>query len=105
MFAAKLRMAASEIANKAKRDAETQAQLDAANLAYERLARFEPVIGGALQCPGCWIEYGSHAPLVAVAGISAGAPPAWRALAVSTAPRLPLRTSNASQKRKASCNL
>jgi hypothetical protein len=78
LFAAKLRMAASEIANKAKRDAKTQAQIDAANLAYERFTQFKPEIGGVLQCPGCWIEYGSHAPLVAVAGINAGAPDAFR---------------------------
>ena len=77
-YATQLRMAASEIANKAKRDAETQAQLDAAQLAYQRLAQFEPVIGGTLQCPGCWIGYGSHAPLVAVPGVSPGAPDVFR---------------------------
>jgi hypothetical protein len=76
--ATQLRMAASEITNKAKRDAATQAQLDAAQLAYQRLAQFEPAIGGTLQCPGCWIEYCSHAPLVAVTGISPGAPDAFR---------------------------
>ena len=36
-----------------KTDIETQ--LTVANLCYERIATFEPEIGGNLQCPRCWI--------------------------------------------------
>jgi hypothetical protein len=77
-YSAQVRMAASEIANEAKQRAETKAQLDAADLAYERLSRFEPEIGGTLQCPSCWIHYGSQAPLVAIPAINPATTPGFR---------------------------
>jgi hypothetical protein len=72
---AELRKAVSEIANEAGRRAATK---EAADLAYERLVRFEPEIGGTLQCPSCWIHYGSQAPLVAVPAINPATTPGFR---------------------------
>jgi hypothetical protein len=57
-------------AEKVKRQAEADGDIEDASLAYERLARFEPEIGGALQCPICWIQYGAQAPLVAIPAVS-----------------------------------
>ena len=71
---AEVRKAASEFANEVRRRAETK---EAADLAYERLARFEPEIGGTLQCPGCWIHYGSQAPLVAIPAINPATTPGF----------------------------
>ncbi len=72
---AEVRKAASEFANEVRRRAETK---EAADLAYERLARFEPEIGGTLQCPGCWIHYGSQAPLVDIPAINPAMTPGFR---------------------------
>jgi hypothetical protein len=36
--------------------AKLEAELQAANLADERLVRFVPIRGGNLQCARCWIE-------------------------------------------------
>jgi hypothetical protein len=71
---AEVRKAASEIANEVGRRAETK---EAADLAYERLSRFEPEIGGTLQCPSCWIHYGSRAPLVAIPAINPATTPGF----------------------------
>jgi hypothetical protein len=35
-----------------------KAEFDFANLAPDRVASFQPEIGGQLQCPFCWIEKG-----------------------------------------------
>jgi hypothetical protein len=37
------------------RKTELETQLTVAKLCYERIATFEPEIGGNLQCPRCWI--------------------------------------------------
>jgi hypothetical protein len=69
-FADQVRAAAIRIAEGIKRQAEVNGNIEGASLAYERLARFEPEIGGTLQCPTCWIQYGAQAPLVAIPAIS-----------------------------------
>jgi hypothetical protein len=65
-FADRVRAAAIRTAKKIKRKAEVDGDIEGASSAYERLAWFEPEIGGTLQCPTCWIQYGSQAPLVAI---------------------------------------
>jgi hypothetical protein len=45
---------------------ETRKSKIAANLARERLASFQPEIGGDLQCPRCWIDHEMRASLVAI---------------------------------------
>jgi hypothetical protein len=70
----RVRAAAIAMAERAKRQAEAGGNIEDASIAYERLARFEPEIGGALQCPTCWILYGSLAPLVAIPAVSTVAP-------------------------------
>jgi hypothetical protein len=42
-----------------------ETKLDAANLAYERLTRFQPEIGGRLQCPRCWIDHETRSEMIA----------------------------------------
>jgi DNA-directed RNA polymerase subunit M/transcription elongation factor TFIIS len=41
------------------RKREVEAQLDAANLAHQRLADFFPIRGADFQCPRCWIDHGT----------------------------------------------
>jgi hypothetical protein len=72
-----LRKAAGEIAKEVGRRAEAAGQRDAASVAYQRLATFQPEIGGTLQCPSCWIHYGSQAPLVAIPAINPAATPGF----------------------------
>jgi len=72
-----VRKAAGEIAKEVGRRAEAAGQSDAASLAYQRLASFQPEIGGTLQCPGCWIHWGSQAPLVAIPAINPAATPGF----------------------------
>jgi hypothetical protein len=69
-FADLIRAAAIRAAEKVKWQAEADGDVEAASLAYERLARFEPEIGGTLQCPSCRIQYGGQAPLVAIPAVS-----------------------------------
>jgi hypothetical protein len=69
-FADLIRAAAIRTAEKVKRQAEADGNVEGASLAYERLARFEPEIGGILQCPTCRIQYGGQAPLVAIPAVS-----------------------------------
>jgi hypothetical protein len=76
-FADQVRKAADEIAKKVGRHAEAAGQSDAASLAYQRLATFQPEIGGVLQCPECWIHWGSQAPLVAIPAINPAATPGF----------------------------
>jgi hypothetical protein len=47
---------------------ETELQLDAAKLAYDRFATFDPEIAGNLQCPKCWVYDGKRASVRAVPG-------------------------------------
>lgn len=54
------------------RKGEVEAQLHAANLAYERLSSFVPVRGGNLQCPRCWIDRETVASLRPVGGGTRG---------------------------------
>ena len=70
-----VRKAAGEIAKEVERRAGGGRQSDAASLAYQRLASFQPEIGGVLQCPSCWIHYGSQAPLVAIPAINPATTP------------------------------
>jgi hypothetical protein len=72
-----VRTAAGEIAKEVARRAEAARQHDTASLAYQRLASFQPAIGGILQCPGCWIHYGSQAPLVAIPAINPATTPGF----------------------------
>src|SRR5271157_1417504 len=44
---------------------ETETKLDAANLAYERLTRFQPEISRSLQCPRCWIDHETRSEMTA----------------------------------------
>jgi hypothetical protein len=69
-FADLIRAAAIRAAEEVKRRAEADGNVEGASLAYERLARFEPEIGGILQCPTCRIQYGGEAPLIAIAAVS-----------------------------------
>jgi hypothetical protein len=69
-FADQVRKAASEIAKKIGHRAEAAGETEAASLAYQRLASFQPEIGGVPQCPECWIHWGSQAPLVAIPAIN-----------------------------------
>jgi hypothetical protein len=69
-FADQVRKAAGEIAKKFGLRAEAAGQTETASLGYQRLASFQPEIGGVLQCPECWIHYGSQAPLVAIPAIN-----------------------------------
>ena len=71
-FADRIRTAATRAAERIKRQAEADGDVEGASLAYERLARFEPEIGGILQCPMCRIQYGAQAPLVAISAVSPG---------------------------------
>jgi hypothetical protein len=73
-FAERVRAAAAALTKSLQQGAATKEQDDAAILAAQRLATFQPEIGGTLQCPECWIQYGSMAPLVAVPGVAPGAP-------------------------------
>ena len=41
-------------------------KLHHANLAHDRLANFQPEIGGKFQCPHCWITVGKRAHLVTI---------------------------------------
>jgi hypothetical protein len=45
------------------RTAQLKAKLDFANLAEDRLANFQAKIGADYQCPRCWVEQNSRAPL------------------------------------------
>jgi hypothetical protein len=72
-FADRVRAAAISTADKIKREAEVDGDIEGASFAYERLAWFEPEIGGALQCPMCWIQHRSQAPLVAIPAVSPAA--------------------------------
>jgi hypothetical protein len=69
-FADQVRAAAIRAAERIKRQAEADGNVEGASVAYERLARFEPEIGGTLQCPTCWIQYGSQASLVAIPAVA-----------------------------------
>jgi hypothetical protein len=69
-FADRIWGAAIRAAERVKRQAEAEGDVECASLAYERLARFEPEIGGILQCPMCRIQYGAQAPLVAIPAVS-----------------------------------
>jgi hypothetical protein len=69
-FADLIRAAAIRAAERVKWQAEADGDVEGASLAYERLARFEPEIGGTLQCPSCRIQYGGQAPLVAIPAVS-----------------------------------
>jgi hypothetical protein len=69
-FAERIRAAAIRAAERVKRQAEADGDIEGASVAYERLAQFEPEIGGTLQCPTCWIRYGSQAPLIAIPAVS-----------------------------------
>jgi hypothetical protein len=73
-LADRVRAAAISVAEKVKRQAERDGDIEGASPAYERLARFEPEISGTLQCPTCWIQYGAQAPLVAVPAVNPAAP-------------------------------
>jgi hypothetical protein len=55
-----------ELADMKVQKADIEAQLHAAHLAHERLANFQPEIGGNLQCPRCWIEHAKQSPLVSI---------------------------------------
>ena len=74
----RIRQTAIEVAKRMMRQAENDGNIEAASLAAQRLARFEPQIGGTLQCPTCWIQYGSQAPLVAIPGINPAISPEFR---------------------------
>jgi hypothetical protein len=50
------------------RTAQLKARLDFANQADDRLASFQAKIGADDQCPRCWIERHSSAPLFPVPG-------------------------------------
>ena len=69
-FADRVRAAAIRTAEKVKRKAEVDGDIEGASFAYERLAWFEPEVSGTLQCPTCWIQCGSQAPLVAIPAVS-----------------------------------
>jgi hypothetical protein len=64
LFAEQVRVAAMRAAEKIRRQAEADGDIEGASLAYERLARFEPEIHGTLQCPACWIQHGTQTALV-----------------------------------------
>ena len=84
-FADRVRKAAGEIAKKVGRGAEAAGQSEAASLAYQRLASFQPEIGGVLQCPECWIHWGSQAPLVGIPAINPATTPGSGARAATSA--------------------
>ncbi len=72
-----VRQAADDIATEVGRRAEAAGQSEDASLAYQRLASFQPEIGGILQCPSCWIHWGSQAPLVAIPAINPATTPGF----------------------------
>jgi hypothetical protein len=77
-FADQVRKAAGELAKKVGSRAEAAGEPEAASLAYQRLASFQPEIGGVLQCPECWIHWGSQAPLVGIPAINPATTPGFR---------------------------
>ena len=54
-----------------RRLTEINALLDEANLSAKRVYSFEPVTGGELQCPKCWIDKEVKSPMRPKAGESA----------------------------------
>ncbi len=76
-FADQVRKAAGELAKKVGGRAEAAGETGTASLAYQRLASFQPEIGGVLQCPECWIHWGSQAPLVAIPAINPATTPSF----------------------------
>jgi hypothetical protein len=45
-----------ELADMTARRAEIEAHLHSTTVLQERLVRFQPEIGGSLQCPRCWVD-------------------------------------------------
>jgi hypothetical protein len=62
------RVAQSVLRSYERHRVELEAEIHAVNLARERLARFQPEIGGSLQCPRCWIENEIRSPLTRIRG-------------------------------------
>ena len=80
-YVARIRKVASQMASEADNRAtalkrqlaelevqivQVETQLNAANLAYERLTRFEPELAGSLQCPRCWIDHETRSDMGAI---------------------------------------
>jgi hypothetical protein len=69
-LAEQVRVAAMRAVEKIRRQAEADGNIEGASLAYERLARFEPEIGGTLRCPACWIQHGAKTALVMIPAVA-----------------------------------
>ena len=57
-----------EIADLERTTAEKKTQLEAANLAPDRLANYSARIGIDYRCPLCWMDHGRHATLRPIGG-------------------------------------
>jgi hypothetical protein len=55
-----------EILDAERRKGETESALRFAQSAVDRVDRFDPEIGGDLQCPDCWINNGVRSKLVSI---------------------------------------
>jgi len=53
-----------ELADVMARKAEIEAHLASTTLLQDRLARFQPEIGGRLQCPRCWVDRETRSSLI-----------------------------------------
>jgi hypothetical protein len=73
-----IRAAAIRAAEKVNRQAEVDGSVEGANLAYERLARFEPEIG---------IQYGGQAPLVTIPAVSPAPTACFKCEAAESKPK------------------
>jgi hypothetical protein len=57
-----------ELADITARKAEIEAHLHSTTVLQERLASFQPEIGGSLQCPRCWVDRETQSSLTRAPG-------------------------------------
>jgi transposase-like protein len=57
-----------ELSDIKARKAEIEAHLHSTALRQKRLARFQPEIGGSLQCPRCWVDRETRSSLTEAPG-------------------------------------
>jgi transposase-like protein len=57
-----------ELADIKARKAEIETYLHTTTLLQDRLARFQPEIGGSLQCPRCWVDRETRSSLTEAPG-------------------------------------
>jgi hypothetical protein len=57
-----------ELADIKARKAEIETYLHSTTTLQERLARFQPEIGGSLQCPRCWVDRETRSSLTEAPG-------------------------------------